>query len=241
MVLGMESYIKRVSLMLTLIKGHLVAGWTHDMGTWVDALGPQDDIPAVWDQFLHEFDAQCMDTQRAERARMALQSLRMKWPEIDQYIADFEQLAREANYTVGNEETVQFFVQGLVRSVAEDVLKPPLVQTYAAIKERAIESTKARQTIYQIFGNQRQGQGNRPPPRQTWSAFPHTNQPRVPFFRQNPTYQPQPQGNPQPRGPQQYNSSNAPPHYVNAPVVKVRSTYHVISQMERMGRNVTSG
>ena len=59
----MESYIKRVSLALTLIKGHLVVGWTCDMGTWVDALGPQDDIPAVWDQFLDEFDAQFMDTQ----------------------------------------------------------------------------------------------------------------------------------------------------------------------------------
>src|SRR6201985_620202 len=103
---------------------------------------------------------------------MALQSLRMKWPEIDQYIADFEQLARKANYTVGNEETVQFFIQGLVRGVAEDVLKPPLMRTYAAIKERAIESMKARQTIYQIFSNQRQGQNNRGPPRQTWSPLP---------------------------------------------------------------------
>ena len=151
---GMESYIKRVSLALTLIKGHLVAGWTRDMGAWVDALGPQDDIPAVWDQFLDEFDAQFMDTQQAERARMALQSLQMKWPEIDQYITNFEQLAHKANYMVGNKETVQFFVQGLVHRVTEDVLKPPLVRTYAVIKERAIESTKAHQTIYQIFGNQ---------------------------------------------------------------------------------------
>ena len=63
---GMESYIKRVSLALTLIKGHLVAGWQRDLGAWVDGLGPQDDIPAVWDQFLDEFTAQFLDTQKAQ-------------------------------------------------------------------------------------------------------------------------------------------------------------------------------
>ena len=139
----MESYIKRVSLALTLIKGHLVAGWQRDLGQWVDNLGPQDDIPAVWDQFLDKFMAQFQDTQRAQRAHISLQNLRMKWGEIDQYIADFKQLAREAGYTVGNEETVQFFIQGLTRGVAEDVLKPPLVHNYADIKEWAIKSMKS--------------------------------------------------------------------------------------------------
>ena len=44
---GMESFIKQVSLALTLIKGHLVAGWNRDIGQWLDALGPNDDILAV--------------------------------------------------------------------------------------------------------------------------------------------------------------------------------------------------
>jgi hypothetical protein len=37
----------------------------------------------------------------------------MKWPEIDAYISQFEQLAREAGYMIGNAETKQFFIQGL--------------------------------------------------------------------------------------------------------------------------------
>jgi hypothetical protein len=61
-------------------------------------------------------------------------------PNIDQYIADFEKLAQEANYTIGNSETIQFFIAGLPRTIAEDVLKPPLVHHYSDIKDRAIQS-----------------------------------------------------------------------------------------------------
>jgi len=37
----------------------------------------------------------------------------MKFLEIDQYIAKFEDLARLAGYTVGNKETINFFLKGL--------------------------------------------------------------------------------------------------------------------------------
>jgi hypothetical protein len=59
----------------------------------------------------------------------------MTWPNINQYIADFEKLAREANYTIGNSETIQFFIAGLPRTVAEDVLKLPLVHHYSDIND----------------------------------------------------------------------------------------------------------
>jgi hypothetical protein len=77
----------------------------------------------------------------------------MVWPNIDQYIADFEKLAREANYTIGNSETIQFFIAGLPQTIAEDVLKPPLVHHYSDIKDRAIQSLCSQQIIDQIFGN----------------------------------------------------------------------------------------
>ena len=38
-------------------------------------------------------------------ARSDLQKLRMEPGKIDQYISKFEELARRAHYTVGNEET----------------------------------------------------------------------------------------------------------------------------------------
>jgi hypothetical protein len=152
---GMNSYLKRIALALTLIKGPLIASWTRDFGNFFDTRNVADDIPATWTAFLDEFAHQFQDTQREERAKLKLQTLHMKWPEIDQYILQFEQLAREAGYTIGNSETKQFFIQGLPRGVAEDVMKLPLIHTYTDIKERAIESVKSCQVIDQIFGPQR--------------------------------------------------------------------------------------
>ena len=157
----MASYIKRVALTLTLLKGPLVASWAKDMGVFYDTLVPADDVPDLWEQFLGEFARQFQDSQKSERARVKLQSLRMTWPNIDQYIADFEQLARDANYTIGNSETIQFFIARLPRSVAEDVMKPPLVHHYSDIKDRAIQSLRSRQIIEQIFGNRRFPTNNR--------------------------------------------------------------------------------
>jgi hypothetical protein len=131
----MTSYIQRLALTLTLIKGPIVAAWTKDMGAFFDTLTPIDNVPDLWDQFLDEFAHQFQDSQKAEQARVKLQLLRMMWPNINQYIADFEKLAREANYTIGNSETIQFFIAGLPRTVAEDVLKPPLVHHYSDIKD----------------------------------------------------------------------------------------------------------
>jgi Retrotransposon gag protein len=150
---AMTSYIQRLALTLTLIKGPIVAAWTKDMGAFFDTLTLIDDVPDLWDQFLDEFTCQFQDSQKAERAHVKLQSLRMTWPNVDQYIADFEKLAREANYTIGNSETIQFFIAGLPRTVAEDVLKPPLVHHYSDIKDRAIQSLRSHQIIDQIFGN----------------------------------------------------------------------------------------
>ena len=44
---------------------------------------------------------------------MMLDSIVFKFPEIDQYIADFEDLARKVGYMVGNDETVSLFLRGL--------------------------------------------------------------------------------------------------------------------------------
>jgi Retrotransposon gag protein len=217
---AMASYIQRLALTLTLIKGPLVAAWTKDMGAFFDTLTPVDDVPDLWDQFLDEFARQFQDTQKAERAHVKLQSLRMTWPNIDQYIADFEKLVREANYTIGNSETIQFFIAGLPRTVAEDVLKPPLVHHYSDIKDRAIQSLRSRQIIDQIFGNQRF------PPNQGATARPNLFNQRTggrpadtPRFQQG-NYQQYHQQTNQRTGTNnpRYNSSNAPPFLANQPV-----------------------
>jgi len=140
--------MRKVLITLTMIKGSEVAGWARDMGRWIDTLNPAvDDIELVWEQFQTEFTEQFTDSQQQQCARLDLDNCRMKFPEIDQYIAKFEDLAQLTGYTVGNEEMINFFLKGLSQSILEDVMKPPFTTTYNNIKDRAIQTTKAKQLI----------------------------------------------------------------------------------------------
>ena len=76
----------------------------------------------------------------------------MTFPDIEGYISQFEDLARQAGYTKGNPETMQLFLSGLDRSTLEGVLRPPFAHGYQAIKERAIESTWSTQLVHSIIG-----------------------------------------------------------------------------------------
>ena len=52
-VAGFNSPMKEVAFALTLINGSETAGWTRDIGNWLDGLDPAvDNIP---EQFLQEF------------------------------------------------------------------------------------------------------------------------------------------------------------------------------------------
>jgi hypothetical protein len=46
----------------------------------------------------------------------------MCFPDVNQYISDFEDLARQAGYTIGNKETIGFFLNGLSPSILEEVI-----------------------------------------------------------------------------------------------------------------------
>ena len=150
---GFNSPIKKAALTLTLIKGPEVAGWVCNMGHWIDQLNPTiDNVPVVWEQFLLEFARQFHDSQQEDRAHIKLENLRISFPDIDGYISQFEDLARQAGYTKGNLETTQLFLSGLDRSTLEGVLRPPFTYGYQAIKERAIESIRSTQLVHSIIG-----------------------------------------------------------------------------------------
>jgi len=199
-VAGFESPLRRIALILTLIKGPRVDRWVGDMTTWLRGRDPvNDNIEAAWDHFAHEFEEQFRDHTQIQRARQQLDHLKFRFPEIDQYVSEFEDLASMAGYTVGNEETVNLFLKGFENApdVLSIILGPPLVQTYYDIKERAIAATRSRQLMNAIkkktFG--------------TFGAFrPPQNRP---FFQRTGTAPP-----PRP----QYNSSNAPRAWNSIPV-----------------------
>jgi hypothetical protein len=187
---------------LTFIKGPTVDEWALNQGDWVDRLDPLlEDVPDVWIHFLNQFRNQFQDMQAEERARLQIESMKMKWPDVDQYIQDFERVARKAEYPLTAPATVRYFLKGLTKSIVNDIVKPPKVNTYAEIKQQAIDSIASQLLIYEMF-KQDKGTTNRPPSSR-WNRF----------AQPNPTSQ-------QPSRPniQGYNSTNAPRHSNNAPV-----------------------
>jgi Retrotransposon gag protein len=145
---GLNSAICKVSIALTLFQGQQVAAWVHDMGTWIDSLDPvNDDIQEVWDTFVQEFNDHFVDSQLQQRARLELDRCKMCFPDIDQYISDFEDLVCQAGYTIGNEETIGFFMNGLTPSILDKVIRSPFPTTYNEYKEKAVSITKGRQMI----------------------------------------------------------------------------------------------
>jgi hypothetical protein len=106
----------------------------------------------------------------------------MKFPEIDIYIAKFEELARQAGYTMGNPKMVHTFIKGLMQSIMEEVFKPPHVMTYQEIKQKVINCTQSRVLLDNILRSWNSGgqgfQGN------AFQGFQQGNGQQQPFFNQ---------------------------------------------------------
>jgi hypothetical protein len=192
---GFDSPIKKVSYTLSYIQGPKVAAWANTMGVWVDRLQPHENIPAVWDQFLETFAQQFQDSGVEQQACNNLAKHAMKWPLINQYILDFEELARKAGYNQVNDEMVQMFLKGLLVSVLKEVLRAPFVWGYNDLKQHALESVKSQQAIQNLLG----GRATLP-----MSFAPLARWPQ-PMHSQN---------QPFPR----YNSTTVPPAFNNRPV-----------------------
>jgi Ty3 transposon capsid-like protein len=148
---SLNSPLCKVSITLTLIQGTQVATWVRDMGAWIDLLHPvEDDVQFTWDTFVQEFTKHFTDSQDQQRAWLDLDRCKMRFLEIDQYIADFEELVRHAGYTIGSEETISFFLNGLTPSILDSIITFPFPKNYNEYKAKAIQNTKARQMIEAI-------------------------------------------------------------------------------------------
>ena len=75
----------------------------------------------------------------------------MKGLKIDQYISNFEQLIREADFTIGNPESIQFFLEGLPTNLLEKILAPPHPHTYTDYIQRAIDAVQALKQLQQLM------------------------------------------------------------------------------------------
>jgi len=210
---GFSSPMTKVAMVLTFMKGQATSGWTQAIGEWINTLDPAiDDQPVVWDTFITAFEQQYMDSQKENQARNKLENLRMKFPEIDEYIATFEDTSRDTGYTMTNPENMQFFLKGLSRGVLADVLRAPIPQTYQDMKTKAIECTNAQQTMSNIMMSLTGGKLFRP----FQTPHPQTGQGSQGNWRKQ--QQQQQQQRQSWGGRPQFTSSNAPPSMNNQPV-----------------------
>jgi len=53
-----------------------------------------------------------MDSTKTQRSRQQLERLHFRFPDVNQYIADFKDLANLSGYTVGNDKTINPFLKG---------------------------------------------------------------------------------------------------------------------------------
>jgi hypothetical protein len=159
----------KIAFTLTCMKGDEVSGWTRAMGEMLDTLPRDQNIPLLWDFFLQEFEVQYLDTAREDRARAEITKLKLKDNDIDAYIAKFEELARQAGYTLGSPESIQLFEEGLSYPILADVMRALTVSGYYAIKERATHSATAQRKL-------------------AAKRTPGRNPPFIPFRNQRPNY-----------------------------------------------------
>jgi len=85
------------------IKGPQVNGWVKGILEGLKQLHPiNDNIKYTYLNFLQRFKVQFADSTKQEVAQASLNRLAFHFPNIDQYISDFEMLARKARYTIGS-------------------------------------------------------------------------------------------------------------------------------------------
>ncbi len=111
---------------------------------WIQQINDQSNMDNIWCIFQRHFYHRFTDTQADSTARRELTHLKMKFLDIDSYIADFEQTVRKALYHLGSHEMNQQFLSGLPRDVAKDVMRYPTPITYQEHTEKALASVRSK-------------------------------------------------------------------------------------------------
>ena len=91
---GFESPIRRITIALTFIKGPQVDGWVEGILKGLEQLHPiANNIEYTYIDFLACFKAQFTDSTKQETTQASFDCLTFHFPNINQYISDFEMLA----------------------------------------------------------------------------------------------------------------------------------------------------
>jgi len=73
------------------MQGPEVEEWTRRMLQWIQQIPDESNTDHVWHVFQRHFYRRFTDTQADSTARKELTQLKMRFPDIDSYIANFKQ------------------------------------------------------------------------------------------------------------------------------------------------------
>ena len=135
-------------------------------------------IPQVWNEFKQAFKDKFMDSTHEQRARNQLEQLKFKYPNIDEYIANFKDLIVHTGYNLASKEAINLFLKGFSknRNLLDKVFTPPVLTAYGTMKRHLIAIIKSMQLVnliaqnapdFQCFGN-----NNSQPHFQLWNPQP---------------------------------------------------------------------
>ncbi len=115
--------IKKATYFLSFMKGNKMKGWTQMQLEWVQDI--EDNIEILpqtqnaWQVVEHNFKQAFIDYVVKEKVQDKLHKLKMREDNINQYIANFQLLAMDANVDLNEPTVLQLFYFGLPNPLAE--------------------------------------------------------------------------------------------------------------------------
>ena len=154
-VANLASFKFRIRLALSFIQGDTVQEWKNTMLDFI-CLMVIPDNEDTWDDFITMFRAQYADSSKGKRARLAIENIKLKGYDIDQYISDFTTLARDAEYDLNATSMRRFFIAGLPYGITNEMVKATPAN-WDQLKTATIAAAQHYQTMSVMFPSRGRG------------------------------------------------------------------------------------
>ncbi len=161
---------RQAMFFLTYIKGTCVNEWVVAVNQWLTRQ-LQGGIPntdeRLWMEVAASFSRRFADNLAKENAQSTLrEGLKMKGEDIDNYVAEFEELVRMAGYRFDVPQTIETFMEGLPTGLYQKILELNRPHTYEQWKQATIDRQqtyihmKARLRAHRSQTTPRQSRGS---------------------------------------------------------------------------------
>ena len=146
---------QKVAHALTYVSGPNVYEWKRSAENWILSIpAPSALNKTIYEDFEEEFVESWTDTNESYRPAAALDKLRMKDEEIDEYITTFAELARTALYHEDDPAVLEKFKSGLPLKLLEPCMHHDDPRSWEAwtrsarTRQAILTSLKAHQACY---------------------------------------------------------------------------------------------